>query len=208
MRKNNMKNQKNKQVPLVFSIYRYIADRKKSAIHEDYIGASDEYIILDNPWVAECEGVEVNGFPNNPHSIGDIKVKGKNSGRLYGVVSQWLVPKNEYKPYTKIPASVQSSTPEEIRIGREAYEALQKMGMLPPKGIKTPKRRIDEETGEWEFTDFYDDCLNSMHEELANSRREMNRQREEERESSVPSGRGGVIDDFIDDFFGDQDLPF
>lgn len=206
-----------KKEELVFSIKKWIEAMRKSYLHPDYRTASEEEIILDHPWVIALDGMHLDG--GSYEYYGNNFITHPKTKRKYMIAQNWLVDKPEFEPYPNIPEPIKNADEKEIRISREAYKALQDMGYMPDD-VKPKYPKTGLQKGEWEFEDFFEDYL----EKVGRERQErnlmaVNDQRigrdsslDSDENNVVPDGRGGVIEDFIDekmkDFYSDDELPF
>lgn len=212
----------------VFSIRAFIADRKKSWDGNNwYTSRTDDEIVIEKMWLAGCDGQPVY---RKKSSLGgyfdELAVKNVLNGKEYLISTLWTVPKTSFKPFP-IPEVAKKAKPDDVRIAKEAYDALIKMGYIPdPKEYGGRKKK-----GGMEFEDFLEDYLD----QLGKERHDKNAARDEfkrslghfptdeeweefdddydRRNAKRHQGRGSIMEDFIDevedDFFdGDDVIPF
>lgn len=217
------------QIPYngVFSIRAFIAERRKSWNGNNwYTNKTDNEIVIEKKWLAGCDGQPA--YMTNIWSdyTKELVVKNRDTGEECVISSEWTVPKSSFKKFP-IPEVAKKAKPEEVRIAKEAYDALIKMGYIPdPKEFRVKKKK-----GGMEFEDFLEDYLDK----LGRERHDKNAARDQFRRSldHFPTeeeweefdndydrknakrheGRGSIMEDFIDevedDFFdGDDVIPF
>ena len=209
----------------VFSIRAFIDDRRKSWNGNNwYTSKTDREIVIEKDWLAGCDGQPV--YETIFGASSEIAVKDKRNGKEYIVAQNWTVPKTSFKPFP-VPEVAKKAKSEDVRIAKEAYDALIKMGYIPdPKECGGRKKK-----GGVEFEDFLEDYLDR----LGKERHDKNAARDEFKRSlgHFPTdeeweefdddydrknakrhqGRGSIMEDFIDevedDFFdGDDVIPF
>lgn len=120
----------------VFSIRAFIDDRRKSwGGNNEYTGKTDNEIVLEKDWLAGCDGQSV--YETVFGGSSEIAVKNKQNGREYIVAPSWTVPKSSFKKFT-LPEVIKKAKPEDVRMAKEAYNALVKMGIIPVVRAQNP----------------------------------------------------------------------